>query len=972
MAERDEQKGLGHGLPKCLRGLLELQKPLYLSGQRRHKVLQGGWVRSRVGTHLRKEADETVLLAFYSNTQNRKELWDHYRQGPHPTVAGAGKGKASKAQQEVPPSLEYCILDELYRDRLQSDEADATLLDRAEQDVGTRIGQWPEADSQERNQTVRLVFALASLRDDRSILQQAIEDIEDLKEEFAELLRPPAAEPEQPSDRDTGPTAPQVSPTKAATPGTRPDTANAEVLREVQQVQTTIDAAFASLHGLVENVEDAEALEIVGGFATSVEDHVQSLQGGVTARREQLESRRTVDELRAAAAEFLADVKERDAAKGIQADVREMASRWTKLEGVDPREATAEIKRLQGEVPTAVETLDAAHAEYAKLKREERSLRDQEATSRDEQRELDDRLDALNELRVAARRRHRTAEDALLTVLSPSLSAADSPALAAKPKAVQPLLDPEFSANRDLFDGASDPETPVHADEDSPEPQAAEATDSPEEAEPGTVATESEQDSRQTVTPPEELQPGPAEEQHPPGERDEPKTEATPAPTAAAPEVDPTAADATPREETTTEAPAAAPPEPPTPEWTELEQDVRTALAEALADEPPRLAEAFHMCRLAEELEIAAGQPCSALVEAALYANHLRQAHGELAVELREVIENVPSEPLSGGTSTHENAEALLRFSGAVVPALVAPQTGAAAWLKGLTHEGLPALYDFAQQAAEHSWAVQTARMDVTTFLRQAGRHLKREDALVAIHQDLASWKDGDATLPLGYVPANKVWRELIKNGPLGCLLTAITNEAPAADVRRNLLEIDDHDRLRECLDGLSARLLRKGQSIDQKIFKQIRKRVARPCALAHEYLSLAEAATEQADYHRQILAGFVGLIQKGAPGLHRELQGVEGRQDEDPLVRTAANVARCALSRVEQLVSPDQDAADRSEPTPDLIRASGLFPYPQVRVAESGLPEADADEALNALLSQTRSPAWRPPWNDGLKRLTC
>lgn len=62
--------------------------------------------------------------------------------------------------------------------------------------------------------------------------------------------------------------------------------------------------------------------------------------------------------------------------------------------------------------------------------------------------------------------------------------------------------------------------------------------------------------------------------------------------------------------------------------WNEREQGVRKALAEALADEPPRLAEAFQICRLAEELEIAASQPQSPIVE-------LAYLHGQLTPDER-------------------------------------------------------------------------------------------------------------------------------------------------------------------------------------------------------------------------------------------------------------------------------------------------------------------------------------------------
>ena len=223
---------------------------------------------------------------------------------------------------------------------------------------------------------------------------------------------------------------------------------------------------------------------------------------------------------------------------------------------------------------------------------------------------------------------------------------------------------------------------------------------------------------------------------------------------------------------------------------------------------------------------------------------------------------------------------------------------------------------------------------------------------MAALQQDLASWRQGDATLPLGYVPAKKVWRAFLKEGPLGRLSVAISNRANAASVRLHLAELEDRDKLRKCLDDLSAQLLKKSQSIDNKTFKQIRRRLNRPCELAHEYLHLVEATTEQASYHRQILSDFVRLIQEDAPGLHRELQTVRARQEEDPLVRAAANVAGRALKQVENFVDPEAEAGDPDEPAADMLRATGLFLHPQARISDDGLPDGDAAGALKALFS--------------------
>ena len=387
--------------------------------------------------------------------------------------------------------------------------------------------------------------------------------------------------------------------------------------------------------------------------------------------------------------------------------------------------------------------------------------------------------------------------------------------------------------------------------------------------------------------------------------------------------------------------------------WNERERGVRKALADALVDEPPRLAEAFQICRLADELEIAAGQPQAPIVEAALYASHLRRAHGDLASELGDVIESAPNEPPAESTPARKNAEALLRFAGALVPALLAPHTGAAAWLQSLTHEDLSDLYDFARKAAERSWAVQTAGIDPGSFLRRARRHMDRGDAMATLREDLAKWRTEEATLHFGYVPAKKVWGALLTEGPLGRLLDAISTGADAAQVQAELGEIEDRESLRKRLDNLSAQLLRRGQSIDQKIFKQFRRRLSRPCELAHKYLSLTTTATGRADHHQRVLSNFVTLVEDDAPDLRVELKTLQARQEEDPLVRAASRVASRALLQVENLVSPNSATGDLDEPAPDMVRASGLLPYPEVRIDDSGLAEGDPNEALDALLSE-------------------
>lgn len=962
MAQSLSKNELGNGLPLCLSSLLKLQKPLYLSGRRRHRVLQGVWVRSRIGDDLQAETDEAVLLAFYSDPRNRRELWDHWRANPPPAAPVPNRRKGGRPEDELPPSLEFCILDNLDRSLLQSEGSDDVVVDRLSEEVDSRLNRWSEADSAERRQTVCLAFALASLRNDRSVLQRAIERVEKLAEEFEKLLQPAAADP--PPNRDTDPETPGAGPTEVGEPAARPDAPNRELLQALRRVETRIDSAFSSVHGLVEKIEDSESLEILGGFATSVEDRVQTLQGGLTTRRRQLESRRTVEDLQASAVGFLTDIADHPAAAGIRGDLDELTHRWTGVANVNPQEALAELGRLKSEVPAAVGALDRARTEYDALREERRSLSERQPESRAEQQDLDDRLDALHDREVTARKQYRKAEDALLKVLAPTIREVESPVQPATPTGAQQLLDAGFSANRDLFDGASADEVAAEGDETESREAETEKRQTPEPVEAPTEPNEPV--SRKITASPGDSGVSPVEtsaadaDPHPAegvaetgpddgtidaGE-DEP---ADPAVKAAVPE----STEAEPEAPEASEAGTPEEAEPPaTPTWNDREQAVRSAVAQALADDPPRLAEAFQICRLADELEIAAGQPQAPIVEAALYASHLRRAHGDLASELGDVIETAPNEPPAESTPARKNAEALLRFAGALVPALLAPHTGAAAWLQSLAHEDLPDLYDFARKAAERSWAVQTAGIDPGSFLRRARRHMDRGDAMATLREDLAKWRAEAPKQNFGYVPAKKVWNALLTDGPLGRLLDAISTGADAGKVQAELGELEDRESLRKRLDNLSAQLLRKGQSIDQKIFKQFRRRLSRPCELAHKYLSLTPTATGRADHHQRILSDFVKLVEDDAPDLRVALKTLQARQEEDSLVRAGSRVASRALLQIENLVSPNSATSDLDEPAPDMVRASGLFAYPEVRIDDSGLAEGDSNEALNALLS--------------------
>ena len=246
MADEARQRELGNGLPSSLNGLEELQKPLYLSGGRRKKLLKSVYVRRRVDARLHGAPDEDLLLAFYGNAKNRRDLWRHWRQQSAAKPGPAPK-KPRQAASDTPPSLEYCILDGMDRALLRSENSDEVLLERLRAEVARRLEMWSASEADERRLTIHLTFALASLANDRSVLQDAVGQAAALDAEFGDLL---AARPVDIAASDGEATPEQADPeTVAEQPKSEPQPA---LRRRIRRTESAFEQAFDSFGDLLD------------------------------------------------------------------------------------------------------------------------------------------------------------------------------------------------------------------------------------------------------------------------------------------------------------------------------------------------------------------------------------------------------------------------------------------------------------------------------------------------------------------------------------------------------------------------------------------------------------------------------------------------------------------------------------------------------------------------------------------------
>ena len=900
MAEKAQQRELGNGLPSCLNGLLKLQKPLYLSGGPRKKLLKSTYVRCRVDAELHGASDREILISFYGNAKNRRDLWKHWRAQPA-VQPGGGQSTAGRSSTDTPPSLEYCILDGLDREFLRSEGSDEIVLDRLKAEVRSRLESWTAADDEERRVTTLLTFTLASLTNDRSVLVEAVRQAAELKTEFSALLAAPIAT--SASDSDPAPGRPSgraagVAPQAALDPA-------------IGQTQSVFEQAFDSFGDLLDSVSDVEALSIVGGFASELQKRCQTLQANVASKLVEIEDA-AATHLLTAADGLLDDIARHAASDAIRDDLDGLRVLWRGLSDLEPPAARSELDRLLAAIPPAFEVLANSHARHRDLEAKTEELRAEKPTSRDEQRKLDLRLDACRKRAAEARDQHRSAEDHLLRLLAPTDATSQ--------KAPATSVPADTSATFALESPADETDEPA-GDADAGTDVAAESAASPT----GDVLRRklSGEDSATE-----------------PGERPDRGAVGTP-------DVD--------IEETRPEEARGAEEgkKEPAPRWNEQERRIREAVAAALADEGPRLAEAYQLCRNAETAGIEAGLPRASLLEAALYSTHLEKAHGELEPDLRDAIQrSVEDEPEAGTLSPEtENAVALLGFAAALGPALLAPYTGAAALLQHLTHEGLPELYDFCQKAAQRSWAVQKAQVDAGAALRRARRHTKREEALAKLQEDLRSWRSERAQRPFAYTPANRVWDALLSDsGELGQIVQAVLATAEPSRVRAHLTDLEDHNGLREIVDRASRGLLKARQSIDTKIFRQFQRRLARPLELAHEYLDLAKSGPT--DHRRVVINEFVSLLRDELPRLRETFVHLSTAPERPLLVQAAARVAERATGRVLNLVDPRCDEDYLNEPPAELLKATGLFRLPAVRITEDGEAEGKGAKILGTLVS--------------------
>ena len=933
VSENERKHRIGNGLPRCIGsdadGFERLNSKLGLPNRHHRKaLLESDSVKERTRT-VRKalsrkrpragERDRSLLFALYGDSDFRRGLW------------ASAYGRIQTGENEsrpglLPiPSLEHHILADYIQDHRfpdhtsESDEAFAEWPDLAQRmkedvpwaglaihawsDVRKDLDGWETLNDEQRMQTTLIAFALATIVDDERILRATIRSIPELETEFGDVLN-------DGNDTDAADDAVEEE----------------DVLlrwNELCQSLQTLAAKAASCPPVVDAL--AEIAHIV--------EELEEIEQPVRERLALPSFKHLISHLD----ELLGELEADQVFSWLDNEVRaQLNARWQGVQqSLSPVQMGEEIDRLDAGVPTAVEHIRKLAAALSDATHQLNSLRTEKPIDFASSLSWEDKLDKQQERIRALRGEQRQAWIALLSQLSPSGEMFDpsqnysgSPPVVpastrdtGEPLVSVPPVGPLLGAYAPEPVEESIVSTALATDETQPTEQIGktETSDVPD-----TATDDAEPSDQEPIVEDEHTELG--------DESKSKSAEAVPPPSLSETERSESKGDAV-----TNSLPVLA----------------LKRMTKALFDSPPRIAYAVQVGRLSDRLGFAANHPPVVLFEAALLSDRLRLPDAAVAAELTQVLEKFPP-PDQFADGPNRDLYVMLGLAGTLRPALLAPQSGALAFLTALKPgERLGAVYRLAQAVVDEGQKLQGVRID-STILRGVGSEAVWEDERERLTVDAAEWQAQALHKTIKYAPATSVWQRWLKSGGLlNQLMTLITSGGSEDDssIREIVAKLEDRKAFEEQVKKTDRVEIgrRRGQDIHAGALNQLHAHAREAMEYARRHLGLNSAKPSQSDFLTQTLVALRDRVESLAPPALEELRDCIGR--EKSLFAGAARIAVNAIARFRECLDPENIGVDR-EPEPKALVASGLFGFSSIHIDDDGAPEGDSRLVLDALLS--------------------
>ena len=937
MSAEGSEFSLGPGLPSCIErdseGVRLLNETLGLNGHRRKALLSSKFVktcteaaRGRLkGAQNRLqpgERDRLLLLEFYRQPEHRRAVLSS---AWHEEVRHGGDN--SQAPLLI-PSLEQCILTRYVPDllRLQrvspSDMPYRTVADEAWTRTQEELKRWQSLDEDERRGVVLVTFAVATILDDRRILETATEAISELKDEFGSMLG--------------------GYPNKKITDATLTDS------DPLNEWETCCISLLASIERAMGPPPSVDPLESIAEQVAKLRELAPAVQSVLSLS--------DLDELISRVARTLADLRSDtefswiDEALGVQIHARWLSAR----ESFSDTKIAQENQRLDLVVDAALEQFRKTFEELSGAQAHLNKLQSEMPTGLASRHEWEEALDEHENRVQILRRKQREAQYNLLAVLSPfgdtfnprtnyaGLEAVQADSPNASAAAEQMEIPNETSASQTQgapADGSnlaninesvpkSGPPPSFALDESRPPP-----LDDSDHTEPvsdtisGSLPTIPETDNSAGYPENEKIA----------VHSDQPVLESRVQPLAY-PDI--LSVPTVPLEF-----------DPPEAEDSLLAR-TSSEIIDALSVSPPRTTYAFQLSRLATRAGLVDNETLTVLLEAAALSDHLQLPNGSLASALVHAFQRFPPRQ-NFSRDPWRDRYVLLGLAGVLRPSLLTPQSGALSILNGLEPSNrLAAVYAFIKTIAEQSKPLQGARID-PAVLRSAGSQVHWEEERDRLIADTRAWQVQAPHKTIKFAPATMVWQKWLKpDGPIYDLLEQFASRNSDLDrIEMLASRLAEPKQFRDQVDHTDRREIRrrKGKRIESKALEQLYAYAQEAVDLAQRFLSLNNSQPSDLDFLTDALVKTREQVGRLAPPSLEELRAFEA--ETTCWTVGIANVAAHAIERFRDFIEA-RCPTDDTEPDPIQILASGLFGFPWLCVDSQGEPEGDPKSILDDLLN--------------------
>ncbi|MDE0511472.1 MAG: hypothetical protein OXI88_06800 [Gammaproteobacteria bacterium] len=379
----------------------------------------------------------------------------------------------------------------------------------------------------------------------------------------------------------------------------------------------------------------------------------------------------------------------------------------------------------------------------------------------------------------------------------------------------------------------------------------------------------------------------------------------------------------------------------------------RTRVADALFESPPRIAYVVQVSRLLNRLGLNTDLPPVELFESMLLSDHLQSPDAAVAFQLKQVLEEFPTlEEFTG--SPDRDLFVMLILAGTIRPALLAPQSGALAFLTDIKpSERLGAVYQLAKVIIEGGAKLQGVRID-SSILIGADSKTDWENKREQLKLDVGEWKKQAKHKTIKYAPATKVWQHWLKSGGvIHQLLLPVDsdNNGNVSAIRNRVFELADRKSFEALVKKTDRAKIgrRKGEDIHSGALNQLYGLTQEAVELAQRHLSLNGSTPSQSDFLTNTLADIRDKFEKLEQPALAELDSFvdEGKS----LLSGSANSAIYAIKRFQKVLTTGYPDGDQ-ELDPHEIVGSGLLGFSSIHIDDEGMPEGEVEQALDTLLS--------------------